>query len=718
MPDNCIVCGLTKEQNPEISLFRIPKNTQIRNAWLKGLCLIPQDIKNVSRVCSLHFRDGNSKNIPSACLGKRFCQLPSKCTPRGKRQTSRDLRKQLDSLSSTNPSEPYHSSSSLLPPNTVAGSSNSHSPPDTEQPGVDTSNSHSPPDTEQPGVHTSNSHSPPDTEQPGVHTSNSHSPPDTEQPDVHTSNSHSPPDTEQPDVHTSNPHSPSDTEQPDVHTSNSHSPPDTEQPDVHTSNSHSPPDTEQPGVDTSNSHSPPDTEQPGVDTSSVSVSLLSAEPSIAGSSSSPLPPDTGSSSTVLTPASLSLPGPSRSTYYADTDSSFTMSENESACSSYFGCDTPHSLQSQPLSPMDFQVSVNVALISQIEMLKADNKKLKQQLAEAKQAPFRLECIATSDSLISLYTGFSSYEVLLTFFKFLGPAVNNLQYWGTKPKTRVRRRMKLNPLNQLFMTLVKLRLDLNTRDLAVRFQISKSTISRYFITWVCFLYHELKEIPWFPSKEQVAGTLPYAFRERYPTTIAIIDASEIFVETPSDLMLQSTAWSNYKHHNTFKFLVACTPNGAISFISSLYLGSVSDPMLTQECGFIKKLDNMSGVAVMADRGFTIKETLSKIGVDLNLPPFMEGRGQLPVDEMQRGRSIAALRIHVERAIGRIKQHKILTGVFPLKMARIANQIVTICAYLSNFHPALVPVPTTPSESEDGMSETSEIERELSDSDDSE
>ena len=40
---------------------------------------------------------------------------------------------------------------------------------------------------------------------------------------------------------------------------------------------------------------------------------------------------------------------------------------------------------------------------------------------------------------------------------------------------------------------------------------------------------------------------------------------------------------------------------------------------------------------------------------------------------------------------MKQYKILTGVFPLKMARISNQIVTVCAYLSNFHPALVPVP---------------------------
>ena len=118
----------------------------------------------------------------------------------------------------------------------------------------------------------------------------------------------------------------------------------------------------------------------------------------------------------------------------------------------------------------------------------------------------------------------------------------------------------------------------------------------------------------------------------------------------------------------------------SYISPLYLGSVSDPQLTRDCGYLKKLEGMSGAAIMADRGFTINDSLKTLGIELNLPPFMEGRHQLPADEIQRGRSIASLRIHVERAIGRMKLHKILTGVFPLKMARLANQIVVVCAYL--------------------------------------
>ena len=87
----------------------------------------------------------------------------------------------------------------------------------------------------------------------------------------------------------------------------------------------------------------------------------------------------------------------------------------------------------------------------------------------------------------------------------------------------------------------------------------------------------------------------------------VDASEIFIETPSDLMLQSTSWSSYKHHNTLKFSVACTPNDSISFVSSVYLGSISDPTLTNECGILQKLKGMAGLSMMADRGFTIKDS---------------------------------------------------------------------------------------------------------------
>lgn len=223
---------------------------------------------------------------------------------------------------------------------------------------------------------------------------------------------------------------------------------------------------------------------------------------------------------------------------------------------------------------DVQVTVNAALLARVEALKAENEALKKQLTRNKSY-FRIEDINTNDGLICFYTGFISYEVLLCFFDFLGPT-DRLQYWGVKKaKTTRKRRTKLSPLNQLFLTLVKLRLNLSVKDLAYRFGISTGLVSQYITTWICFMYHQLKEVDWMPSTKQVAGTLPRAFKEKYPNTYVIIDASEIFIETPSDLHMQSSTWSNYKHHNTGKFLIGCTPNGVISYVSQLYVGSISE-----------------------------------------------------------------------------------------------------------------------------------------------
>ena len=66
-------------------------------------------------------------------------------------------------------------------------------------------------------------------------------------------------------------------------------------------------------------------------------------------------------------------------------------------------------------------------------------------------------------------------------------------------------------------------------------------------------------------------------------------------------------------------------------------------------------------------------------------------------MEDGRKIAAVRIHVECAIGRMKTFGILKQTIPLSMARLSNQIVFVCAMLTNFLPVLVPLPDEPNES---------------------
>ena len=68
-------------------------------------------------------------------------------------------------------------------------------------------------------------------------------------------------------------------------------------------------------------------------------------------------------------------------------------------------------------------------------------------------------------------------------------------------------------------------------------------------------------------------------------------------------------------------------------------------------------------VMADRGFDIQHILAAKKVKLNIPPFMKGKEQLSLEEELETRSIASVRIHVEWAIERIKNYRILQGVIP-------------------------------------------------------
>ena len=175
------------------------------------------------------------------------------------------------------------------------------------------------------------------------------------------------------------------------------------------------------------------------------------------------------------------------------------------------------------------------------------------------------------------------------------------------------------------------------------------------------------------------------KENYPLTYAIIDGTEIFIETPSDLQMQSSTWSEYKHHNTSKCLIGCTPNGSVCFVSPLYVGSISDVELTRVSGFVTSLPTCgTKISIMADKGFTIRDQLSTVGVDLNIPSFVKSGKQLTEAEILHTQKIASVRIHVEPVIGRIKNFAILKGTLPLTMARLANQIVYVLGSLPFNH----------------------------------
>ena len=73
--------------------------------------------------------------------------------------------------------------------------------------------------------------------------------------------------------------------------------------------------------------------------------------------------------------------------------------------------------------------------------------------------------------------------------------------------------------------------------------------------------------------------------------------------------------------------------------------------------------------------------------MNIPPFLGKDAQLSAGELVDTRRIAYLRVHVERAIERVKIFHILDPITSLWYG-MASTLVFVCANLSNFQPCLV------------------------------
>ena len=201
-----------------------------------------------------------------------------------------------------------------------------------------------------------------------------------------------------------------------------------------------------------------------------------------------------------------------------------------------------------------------------------------------------------------------------------------------------------------------------------------------------MYHNFKSIDRFPPWHIVKKYMPESFQKEYPNTRIIIDTTEFPVERPSSLLVQACTFSAYKNKNTVKVLIGVTPSGAISFVSEAYEGSISDRKLVEVSGLLDKLE--PGDEVMADKGFTIHNLLIPRGIRLNIPPFLQKNMQMAANDVFLTKKIAHLRVHVERAIDRIKEYKILQRTLPASMWDSISNVIYVCCMLSNFGPPLV------------------------------
>ena len=345
------------------------------------------------------------------------------------------------------------------------------------------------------------------------------------------------------------------------------------------------------------------------------------------------------------------------------------------------------------------------LEQEIADLKSQLQNAQRQIRNLMEKQFTLENLKSKNNTAPFYTGFNSWDAFEAVYNYLDPGERGekIVYWRSvnaevsvdydkdqseESYTKKGRARSLRPVDEFFIVMCRLRQGFHEDHLAHLFNVSTPTISRIIITWINFMYFKFGHINIWPSREVMDRTMPEAFKKKYGSTRVIIDCTEVRCQMPSSLQLNGELFSSYKNHTTLKGLVGISPGGAITFVSQLYTGSISDREIVRRSGLLD-LPFQDKDSVMADKGFTISDLLP-LGVSLNLPPFLGGSSQMPAEDVVKTQEIASLRIHIERAINKIKNFHIWDRVIPLHQIGVVNQMWTVCAFLCNAQPNIISV----------------------------
>lgn len=210
---------------------------------------------------------------------------------------------------------------------------------------------------------------------------------------------------------------------------------------------------------------------------------------------------------------------------------------------------------------------------------------------------------------------------------------------------------------VLLVLRKIRHNETFQILGDAFGISRQRAGKIFVKSVKKLAEVLQPFIYWPEPTHIKYNLPLQFKHRFRNVQIIIDCFEISIRKPKKVVDQALTWSSYKHSNTVKFLIGATPDGLIIFISKGFSGRITDTEIIKRSGFLDFIKQ--NMEIMADRGFkdVAGDVISKGGI-LIKPPSTKAGTIYTAEEAAMCKVVAAVRIHIERAIGRVRHFAFL------------------------------------------------------------
>ena len=231
-----------------------------------------------------------------------------------------------------------------------------------------------------------------------------------------------------------------------------------------------------------------------------------------------------------------------------------------------------------------------------------------------------ELIKENSELMKHFVGLTpeQFEVLYNFLNDVCP-LQKISYWSyaSKGKRKCDRATKSRATNsiskwssreKLYICLLRLRTGFTIKTLSVLLStpdkpIKGTAVRDIFTTFIRLMYKIFREMEdvMFPTRETLRRFLPRVFKTM-KNVRCTVDCTEFRIQTSRNFAQQGNTYSQYKHSNTFKCLIAVTPNGGACFVSDLFEGDITDVEIFEESGILKHINPYD--IILADRGFTV------------------------------------------------------------------------------------------------------------------
>lgn len=229
------------------------------------------------------------------------------------------------------------------------------------------------------------------------------------------------------------------------------------------------------------------------------------------------------------------------------------------------CETHQEKSVQTESGIQHNKEVQTVYEKEILNAKIENMVLKNKMKveqnqknknASSDAMLLLESLKSDDARLNLFTGLQ-YNQFMTLFEFLGESVNKLTYWdGKNTRENVKKgNRKLEPKEELFLTLVRLKRGFNLDVMSHFFRLSSSTVSVIFTTWIQFLYCHFNDYRniMFPERQHFKEYMPRVFR-CFKNIRCTIDCTEFLVKCHETFVVQEICIPHIKfiiHINVLK-----------------------------------------------------------------------------------------------------------------------------------------------------------------------